>query len=65
MFIVFDVLLACFSFAHLCCSHVICENSKLPMFTQLLLIMGSHASKCKPITFVFCVTIVIELSSVT
>ena len=65
MFIVFDVLLACFSFAYLFCSHVICENSKLLMFTQLLLIMGSHTSKCKPITFVFCVTIVIELSSVT
>ena len=41
-----------------------CESSKLPMFMLLLLIMGSHVSKCEPITFVFSVTIVIELSCV-
>ena len=46
MFIVFDVLLVCFSLAHLCCSYVMCENSKLLTFTLLLLIMGSHTSKC-------------------
>ena len=61
--IVFDMLLACFSsFAHPCCLCVMCENSKLPMFT--LLIMGSHMSKWEPIAFVFGVTIVIELSCV-
>ena len=31
----------------------------------LLLIMGSHASRCEPTAFVFGVTIVIELSCVT
>ena len=36
MFIVFDVLLACFSFEYLCCSHIMCETSKLPMFALLL-----------------------------
>ena len=66
MFIVFDVLLAHFSsFAHVCCSCIMCENSKFPMFMLLLLIMGSHASKWEPIVFVFGVTIVIELSCVT
>ena len=35
------------------------------MFMLLLLIMGSHTSKCEPITFVFGVTTVIELSCVT
>ena len=64
MFIVFDVLLVHFSFAHLCCSCIMCESSKLPMFMLLLLITGSHTSKCEPITFVFSVTIVIELSCV-
>ena len=65
MFIVFDVLLACFaSLAHLSCSHIMCENSKLLMFTLLLLITGSHASKWEPIASVFGVTIVIELSCV-
>ena len=64
-FIVFDVLLAHFSsFANVCCSRVMCENSKLPMFTLLLLTTGSHASKWEPIAFVFGVTIVIELSCV-
>ena len=65
MFIAFDVFLVHFSFAHLCCLCIIHENYKLPMFMLLLLIMGSHTSKWEPITFVFCVTIVIELSSVT
>ena len=62
MFIVFHVFLVHFSFAHLCCSCVICENSKLLMFMLLLLIMGSHASKWEPITFVFGVTV--ELSCI-
>ena len=39
-----------------------CESSKLPMFTLLLLIMGSHASGCDLVTFVLGVTIIIELS---
>ena len=64
MFTVLDVLLAHFPLAHLCCSCIMYENSKLPMFTLLLLIMGSHVSKCEPITFVFGVTIVTELSCV-
>ena len=64
MFVVFDVLLVCFPLAHLCCLCIMCENSKLPMFMLLLLIMGSHTSKCKPITFVFSVAIVIELNCV-
>ena len=32
MFLVFDVLLAHFSFAHLCCPCIMWESSKLPMF---------------------------------
>ena len=64
-FIVFDVLLVHFSsFTNLCCPCVVCENSKIPMFTLLLLITGSHASKWQPIAFVFSITIVIELSCV-
>ena len=65
-FIVFHVLLVHFlSFTHLCCSCITCENSKLPMFMLLLLIMGSHVSKWEPMTFVFGVTIVMELSYAT
>ena len=65
MFVIFHVLLVHFSFAHLCCSRIICENSKLLMFMLLLLVTGLHASKWEPITFVFGVSIVIELSCVT